>query len=88
LDESRNNFVAARVSLGAVAPKPLFIKEAGDSLAGKPVNAANIEAAAKIAQAAATPISDMRGTAEYRKHLSAVMARRAIEKAVTRARGI
>jgi CO/xanthine dehydrogenase FAD-binding subunit len=88
LDEGRNNFVAARVSLGAVAPKPLFIKEAGDSLVGKPVNAANIEAAAKIAQAAATPITDMRGTAEYRKHLSAVMARRAIEKAVTRARGI
>jgi carbon-monoxide dehydrogenase medium subunit len=88
LDESGNNFVEARVSLGAVAPKPLFIREAGDSLAGKPVNAANIEAAAKIAQDAATPISDMRGTAEYRKHLSAVMSRRAIEKAVERARGI
>jgi carbon-monoxide dehydrogenase medium subunit len=88
LDESRNNFVAARVSLGAVAPKPLFVKEAGDSLAGKPVNAANIEAAAKIAQDAAKPITDMRGTAEYRKHLSAVMARRAIEKAIERARGI
>jgi carbon-monoxide dehydrogenase medium subunit len=88
LDESRNNFVSARVSLGAVAPTPLFITAAGDSLAGKAVNAANIEAAAKIAQDAAKPISDMRGTAEYRKHLSGVMARRAIEKAVERARGI
>jgi carbon-monoxide dehydrogenase medium subunit len=88
LDESRNNFVTARVALGAVAPTPLFVKEAGDSLAGKPVNADNIEAAARIAQAAAKPITDMRGTAEYRKHLSAVMARRAIEKAVERARGI
>jgi carbon-monoxide dehydrogenase medium subunit len=88
LDESRNNFVSARVSLGAVAPKPLFVAEAGDSLAGKAVNAENIEAAAKIAQDAAKPITDMRGTAEYRKHLSAVMARRAIEKAVARARGI
>lgn len=88
LDEGRNNFVVARVSLGAVAPKPLYIAAAGDSLAGKAVNPANIEAAAKIAQDAATPISDMRGTAEYRKHLSAVMARRAIEKAVERARGI
>jgi len=88
LDEGRNNFVLARVSLGAVAPKPLYIAEAGNSLAGKPVNAANIEAAAKIAQEAAKPISDMRGTADYRKHLSAVLARRAIEKAVERARGI
>ena len=88
LDESRNNFVSARVSLGAVAPKPLYIEAAGAALAGKPVNAANIEAAAKIAQDAAVPITDMRGTAEYRKHLSAVLARRVIEKAVERARGI
>jgi carbon-monoxide dehydrogenase medium subunit len=88
LDESRNNFVAARVALGAVAPKPLYIAAAGDSLAGKAVNAENIEAAARIAQDAATPISDMRGTAEYRKHVSGVLARRAIEKAVERARGI
>lgn len=88
LDESRNNFVTARVSLGAVAPKPLFIQEAGDSLAGKAVTADNIAAAAQIAQAAATPITDMRGTAEYRKHLSAVLARRVLEKAIERARGI
>ena len=88
LDEGRNNFVSARVSLGAVAPKPLFVTEAGDSLAGKAVNAENIEAAAKLAQDAAKPITDMRGTAEYRKHLSSVMARRAIEKAVARARGV
>ena len=88
LDASRDNFVAARVSLGAVAPKPLFIAEAGEALAGKPVNEASIAEAARIAQAAATPITDMRGTAEYRKHLSAVMTRRAIEKAVERARGL
>jgi carbon-monoxide dehydrogenase medium subunit len=87
LDESRQNFVEARVALGAVAPKPLFVKAAGDSLAGKAVNAENIAAAAKLAQDAATPITDMRGTAEYRKHLSAVMARRAIENAVKRAQG-
>jgi carbon-monoxide dehydrogenase medium subunit len=88
LDANRNNFVSARVALGAVAPTPLYIPEAGAALAGKPVNAASIEEAAKLAQAAARPITDMRGTAEYRKHLSAVMARRAIEKAVERARGV
>lgn len=86
LDESRSKFVAARVALGAVAPTPLYIPEAGAVLVGKPVNATTIAEAAKIAQAAARPISDMRGTAEYRKHLSAVMARRAIELAVERAK--
>jgi carbon-monoxide dehydrogenase medium subunit len=49
------------------------------------VNAESIARAAKIAQDAATPISDMRGTAEYRKHMSGVLARRALEKAVERA---
>ena len=86
LDESRSKFTAARISLGAVAPTPLYVQEAGDSLVGKPVNAESLEAAAKIAQAAARPISDMRGTAEYRKHLSAVMTRRALELAVERAK--
>lgn len=86
LDESRSKFVAARVSLGAVAPKPLFVSAAGEALVGQPVNAESIAKAAQIAQDAATPISDMRGTAEYRKNMSGVMTRRALEKAVERAR--
>ena len=69
-----------------MAPKPLFIKEAGDSLASKPVNAANIEAAAKLAQDAAKPISDMRGDAAYRRHLVAVLTKRALVRALARAK--
>ena len=86
LDESRTKIESARVSLGAVAPKPLFVAEAGESLVGKTVSAEALEEAARIAQAAATPISDMRGTAEYRKHLSAVLTRRVLEKAIERAK--
>ena len=87
LDESRTRFVSARIALGAVAPTPLFVKEAGDHLVGKAVSAETIEQAARIAQTAARPITDMRGTAAQRKHLSAVLVRRALEKAVERAGG-
>lgn len=86
LDESRSKFVSARIALGAVAPTPLYVPEAGAALAGQPVNADSIAKAARIAQDAAKPISDMRGTAEYRKHMSGVLTRRALEKAVERAK--
>lgn len=86
LDESRSKFVAARIALGAVAPTPLFVPAAGAALVGQPVNAESIAKAAQIAQDAAKPISDMRGTAEYRKHMAGVLTRRALEKAIERAK--
>lgn len=86
LDEAKQKILSARIALGAVAPTPLFVEEAGTFLAGKEVTEKNIQEAAKIAQAAARPISDLRGTAEHRKHLCAVLTRRALEKAIERAR--
>ncbi|HYM11834.1 MAG TPA: xanthine dehydrogenase family protein subunit M [Bryobacterales bacterium] len=79
-------FRSARLALAAVAPTPLFVREAGEYLAGKPVNAESIHGAAEMAKAAAKPITDMRGTADYRRHLCAVLTRRALEAAVQRAR--
>lgn len=86
LDESRTKFVSARIALGAVAPTPLYVADAGAALAGQPVNAESLATAAKIAQDAAKPITDMRGTAEYRKHMAGVLTRRALEKAIERAK--
>jgi len=86
LDESRTKFESARVALAAVAPRPLYVSEISDALPGKPVDTDSIEMAAEMALTAATPITDMRGTAEYRKHLSGVMTRRALEKAIERAK--
>jgi CO/xanthine dehydrogenase FAD-binding subunit len=85
LDESRTLIQSARIALGAVAPTPLFVTEAGDALAGQRIGDEAIERAAKLAQDAARPITDMRGTAEYRKHLSAVLTRRALKIAIERA---
>jgi carbon-monoxide dehydrogenase medium subunit len=78
-------FTAARIGLGAVAATPLLAKEASDSLVGKPVTEESIAAAAVLAQKIATPITDMRGTAEYRKHLVGVLTRRVVKEAVERA---
>ncbi|HVN27690.1 MAG TPA: xanthine dehydrogenase family protein subunit M [Candidatus Binataceae bacterium] len=77
---------AARIALGAVGPTPIFAKSAGDSLVGKTLDSAAIEAAAQLAIEAATPIDDMRGTAEFRKHVTGVLTRRTILIAAERAR--
>lgn len=79
-------FRSARVALAAVAPTPLYVREAGETLAGSPVDEASIAAAAEIARKSARPITDMRGTSDYRSHLCAVLTRRALEAAVERAR--
>jgi CO/xanthine dehydrogenase FAD-binding subunit len=86
LDNTKQKILAARIALGAVAPTPLFVEEAGTFLTGKEISQENVQEAAKIAQAAARPISDLRGTAEHRKRLCAVLTRRALAKAIERAR--
>ena len=80
------NFKSARVCLSAVGPTPMFVREAGESLAGKPVNDESIQTAANLAKAGSSCITDMRGTADYRRHLCEVLTRRALNDAVQRAK--
>lgn len=77
----------ARIGLGAVGPVPKYAQEASEWLAGKPLTEATYAQAGELAKKVATPISDMRGTAEYRMHLVGVMVKRTLEVAVSRALG-
>jgi CO/xanthine dehydrogenase FAD-binding subunit len=86
LDECRTRCVAARVALAAVAPTPLLINDAGAALVDGALSDTLIERAAALAQAAARPISDMRGDADYRRHLVGVLVKRALRGAIARAK--
>ena len=77
---------AARVTLASVAPTPLFVAEAAEAIVGKPATEETASLAGVIARDAAKPITDMRGTIEYRKRLCEVLTRRALMTAIERAK--
>jgi carbon-monoxide dehydrogenase medium subunit len=79
---------AARVALASVAPMPVFVKAAGDALVGKAPGREAFEAAGEAAKAAASPITDMRGTIAFRRHLCAVLTRRALEAVAAAQKGV
>ncbi len=76
----------ARIGLAAVAPTPVLAKAASDWLAGQPVTEATFAQAGELARQSAKPISDKRGTAEYRTHLVGVLVKRTLAIAVERAK--
>jgi carbon-monoxide dehydrogenase medium subunit len=77
---------AARVSLGAVAARPLLVAEAASALIGTKVDDSALQKLDAAAQAACRPIDDKRGTKEYRVKVAGVLARRATQIALERAR--
>jgi xanthine dehydrogenase FAD-binding subunit len=88
LDEERRTITAARIALGAIAPTPLFAADASQLLIGRRADDAEaIEEAARAARRIARPIDDMRGTIEFRLHVTEVLVRRVLEAAIGQARG-
>jgi CO/xanthine dehydrogenase FAD-binding subunit len=86
LSEDLQKIVSARIALGAVAPTPILVRVAGDFLGGKAPSEAVISQAASLAREAASPITDMRGSISYRRHLVGVLTKRALQGAIERAR--
>jgi len=74
-----------RISLAAVAPTPVRATTAEAALEGKPLTPELIERAADLAAQAAKPISDQRGSADFRRHLVRILTRRTLTTALARA---
>ena len=77
----------AAIALTNVGQTPLFAAAAGQALVGTTVDDAAIDAAVEAAVEIADPVDDMRGPPEFRRHVAGVMTRRAIQTALSRAKG-
>jgi carbon-monoxide dehydrogenase medium subunit len=76
----------ARVSLGAVAPRVLLVREAAQAIVGSRLERGAQDRLEAAARAACVPIDDKRGTIEFRIQVAGVLARRAALIALDRAR--
>jgi len=75
----------ARVAMGAVGPTVIVADAAAGALIGTQVDEAALAALDAAARAACSPISDKRGTVEFRTRIAGVLARRAAIIAFARA---
>ncbi len=82
-----DKIASARIALGAVAPTIVVVPEAAEAIIGTALDDAALEKMVAAVRAACRPISDKRGTAEFRTHVAGVLARRAAETALRRAKG-
>ena len=76
----------ARIALAAVAPTPIRARKAEAALEGKAASKALFAEAAETATTEASPIGDVRGSAEFRRHLVRVTTERCLQEAAQRAR--
>jgi xanthine dehydrogenase iron-sulfur cluster and FAD-binding subunit A len=70
----------ARISLGAVAPTVVRAKPAEEWLRGKRLNDESIPEVARLAAQSASPIDDIRGSADYRRAMVATLVARALRQ--------
>lgn len=86
LDEA-GRVIECRIALAAVAPVPLRVPTAEAVVQGRTPTPALFTEAGAVAAAACTPITDVRGSADYRRHLVAVLTQRVLAVALDRAKG-
>jgi len=83
--DANGTCTAARVTLGAVAPTVLLLEDAAKTIIGTKLDDAALVRLEAACSAACKPITDKRGTIEFRTDVAGVMARRAAKIALNRA---
>lgn len=86
LEPDTDKCIEARIVVGACAPTPLRVPAAEALLKGKILNEHNLDSASAAAAAATAPISDVRGSADYRYDMVKVHCKRVLELALQRAK--
>ncbi len=82
LSNDNQKFEKVRIALGAVAPTPVRAEEAEKILEGKEISEELIKQASAEAANEVTPISDIRGSKDYRNEIIKVLVNRAIMKLI------
>jgi carbon-monoxide dehydrogenase medium subunit len=83
--DSAGAIARARVALGAVAPTVILAEDASAAILGSTLDNAALDRLDAAARAACRPISDKRGTVEFRTRIAGVLARRVAKIAYERA---
>jgi CO/xanthine dehydrogenase FAD-binding subunit len=77
--------VEARIGLCNAGDKPILAEDAGVSLVGHPIGAAQIDEAGELVQRAIDPGGSIHASKEFQRHLAGVLTRRALAEANKRA---
>jgi carbon-monoxide dehydrogenase medium subunit len=79
LDVKKGICTRARITAGAVAPVPLRLRAVEKALEGQPIGEDQVARARRLAEREVAPITDIRTTADYRRHMTGVLFQRAVE---------
>jgi CO/xanthine dehydrogenase FAD-binding subunit len=83
--DGRGRIKWARLALGAVGPTPLRAQKTESLLVGSTLDADLLKRVGEVVRQEVSPISDVRASAEYRREMSGVLARRALLECATQA---
>ncbi len=86
LEDGSNRCREARVALGSAGTTPIRAEAVEAALRGQELTPQRLREAAQQVEGLVDPISDFRGSSEYKREMAVVWTRRALEQAIERAR--